>query len=176
MLENFLLRSARAVRNGFTCLARDGYEIVLSPDLRIITGYATAHRERTWSQVQAGINSRFRGSSRRDPSGQRPEPGTALASPAVPTAVDPVGAHLTARVRTSFAKMFDLHTVDDLELDLRIRTTLYSISSGRVNLTRAGAGVEVIVGNLRWLISEDAQTIVGVGWASAQMETTDGKV
>jgi hypothetical protein len=57
------LRSARQrTPKGLWHLAHSGYTLVLDGDLTTLIGYRTAHRERTWAQVRAGIRSRYRGS------------------------------------------------------------------------------------------------------------------
>lgn len=161
MLEDFLLRSARSSRNGFVRLARDGYELVLSEDLSAITAYSTAHRERTWAQVQAGVGSRF-GKAKREPSGEAPEPGPDLPSDQVAAALDPATVHLTSRTRTSFARLFAMGELGDAELDGKIRAALVQLKDGHLVVTRTTPCAEIVVGDLRWLVSDDARRVVGV--------------
>ena len=76
MLEDFLLRSARRVTTkGYLLLAREGYELVLSPGVDVVVGYRTAHQERTWEQVKAGVPSRYGRRSRRDVRKKRADEG-----------------------------------------------------------------------------------------------------
>jgi hypothetical protein len=61
MAEDFLIRSARRISTeGYVTLAREGFEITLSPDRDALVGYRTVHKERTWTQVKAGVRSRIR--------------------------------------------------------------------------------------------------------------------
>jgi hypothetical protein len=165
MLEDFLLRSARRTRNGFVILARDGYELVLSPELASVTGYSTVHRERTWAQVQAGIKSRFGAKSRgsdRGPSGERPPWRAPLWRDRVAAAVNPQTVYLTARARRSFARLLNLDDVDDAELDRQMRTALIELTSGRTTTDRVEPGTEILAGGLRWLVADNATSIMGV--------------
>jgi hypothetical protein len=60
MLEDFLLDAQTGRRlDGYWLLIREGYRLVLSPDRLSIVGYTTKHAERSWSQVKAGVRSRF---------------------------------------------------------------------------------------------------------------------
>jgi hypothetical protein len=48
MLEDFSLKSSSTVSaSGYVRLSRQGYNLALSPDRTAVTGYFTAHRERT---------------------------------------------------------------------------------------------------------------------------------
>lgn len=76
MVEDFAQRaSPRETSGGYLSLVRDGYEIVLSPDKVVVTAYSTVHRERTWSQVKAGVRSRFNGKSNKPLARPAPETG-----------------------------------------------------------------------------------------------------
>ena len=47
-----LKSSSTASASGYVRLSRQGYNLALSPDRTAVTGYFTAHRERTWEQVK----------------------------------------------------------------------------------------------------------------------------
>lgn len=60
MLADFLEESARTVTTAhYLVLSRDGYRIDIGPNRKTVTAYRSAHRERTWEQVKAGIPSRI---------------------------------------------------------------------------------------------------------------------
>jgi len=162
MLEDFLLKSARRVTaHGFVRLARDGFELTVSPDLEVIVHYTTAHRERTWSQVKDGVPSRFPGEQNRDPSGEPPEPGPPVTPDELFTVLDADTVHLTGRLRTSYAKLFSLtHESDDV-VDAGLRAALASLHSGSVTQRDDGM-FEVMTQDHTWLISADALKVVGV--------------
>ena len=116
MAEDFLLRSARRIsKQGYVTLARDGFEISLSPDRAALVGYSTVHKERTWTQVRAGVPSRFRAqkNSRRrrrklqnelgGPYGTRQPPGPALPDC---TAVDPATVYISLRAVFELAALW----------------------------------------------------------------------
>ena len=59
MLEDFLRKSyLQRSAEGYWRLIREGYRLVLFPDCEVLVGYATAHVERSWSQVKARVPSR----------------------------------------------------------------------------------------------------------------------
>lgn len=60
MLADFLELSGRTVTTAnYLALSRDGYRLDIGPSRNVITGYRSAHRERTWEQVKRGIPSRM---------------------------------------------------------------------------------------------------------------------
>ena len=169
MLEDFLLKSARSFRDGYAHLARAGFHLSLSPDLSTVVGYSTAHRERTWEQVKAGVPSRFpkvrRASPsphRRTPSGEQHPSGPVLDPAAVGAAVDPATIHLTGLIRTNFARFAGLRQASDEELDAVLRSRLGALASGELGAPRE-FGVEILAGGLRWIISADARMAINVG-------------
>jgi hypothetical protein len=174
MLEDFLLKSARGVSGGgFLTLAREGYELILSPDRDTITGYSTNHRERTWEQVKAGVKSRYtRGGRARDASGPAPERGPAVELHDFEIEFRPTDVHLTGTVRGSYAKIAGLGTVSDEELDASIRALWAEFEPGSV-VERDDGCFEVKLAGLIWLVSPDCRSLVGVKSTKASTEPTD---
>jgi hypothetical protein len=78
MLEDFLLVRAWKCKGDRWILTRRSYTLVLSGDGSTIVSYSTAHRERSWSQVKAGVRSRITSANRRLNSQQRNLPGYRL--------------------------------------------------------------------------------------------------
>lgn len=165
MLEDFLLKSARKVSaGGFVVLAREGFELVLSPDCNVITGYSTVHRERTWEQVKAGVKSRIRKKKhqmKRQAAGPTPEPGPPVRLADIPRVLDPQTIHLTARVRSSYAKVAGLSKATDEDLDAYLRVACRELLFGEV-VRRADGCVEIIAAGLTWLVSPDCLVLIGV--------------
>ncbi len=163
MLEDFLLKSARSVsKGGYLKLAREGYELILSPGRDTIISYSTVHRERTWEQVKAGVKSRFKNHGKaRTASGTEPEAGSLVKLSNFGTAFDPVAVHLTARVRSSYAKIAGLAWVSDQELDATIRAACAEFMSGNV-VQRDDGCFEVGVVDRIWLVAPDCRSLVGV--------------
>lgn len=184
MLVDFLQVSARRrTTNGFWVLAREGYELVLGPDLASITGYATAHRDRVWAQVQAGIASR---SPRRTndrwrilvDDAARPAPGPPMEASALPAAVDPATVFLTSLALTSWNRLCQDRTagMSDEEIVADLRAALADLASGRVQqlpqpaptTPTRGAGLAgqpmVLIATDRnhWLVTADARVVVNV--------------
>jgi hypothetical protein len=165
MLEDFLIRSVRTVKNGYTTLSRDGFDLVLGPDNATITGYRTAHRERTWAQVNAGVRSRFTKPSafHLSATGQRPEPGPALPPEEIPSAVRPETVHLTGVARTAYAKLRNLRDPEDeSRVDELLRKELVAVADGIVQAIGDGGAVFIDTPGLRWLFSSDARTLITV--------------
>jgi hypothetical protein len=167
MLEDFILQSVRTrLDSGYLQLTRSGFSLMLSPDLDAVVGYSTLHRERTWEQVKIGVPSRIRHKARRllwiDESVPVPEPGPPVSLECLADTLDPGRIFLTARVRKSFVKIHGLsNTGRDASLDNRIRRELTGLASG--TLTRRDDGVfEVDFKGHIWLVSPDAQTLIGV--------------
>jgi hypothetical protein len=171
MLEDFLLKSARSVsKTGYRVLAREGYELTLSPNGDTITGYSTAHRERTWEQVKAGVKSRIRSAKARQPSGPAPDPGPAVELSDFGTAFDPNTVHLTGRARTSYARIAAAQLVSDEQLDLEIRACAKGFTSGNV-IQRDDRCFEVEVADRIWLVSPYTRSLFGVKNATDQFKT-----
>lgn len=161
MLEDFLIRSARhPARNDYLLLARDGFELVLSPDRAVVTGYSTSHRERTWAQVKAGVQSRF-GHRGRGASGEPPEPGPAVDRESLLGVLDPSTVYLTARVRASYSKVALLADASDVDLDDAIRAAVAGWA-GAVVAVRSDGLFEVTADGLLWLVSPDGLGLIGV--------------
>ena len=165
MLEDFLLRSARSVqKKGYVTLAREGFVLTLSPQVDAVVGYHTVHRERTWEQVKAGVSSRLSRTRRMTPKDRPPilPPGPPVAAEDFVNAVDPATIRLTTRVRTSFVKLESLPNQQwDESLDALIRKAFDSVVTGLV--AQRGDGLfKVTAEGREWLVSEDAQTLIGV--------------
>jgi hypothetical protein len=175
MLEDFLLKSARSVsKGGFLRLCRDGYDLNLSPDRETITAYSTAHRERTWEQVKAGVKSRYqRHGLARQPSGPAPEPGPAVDLSDFGATFSSATVHLTARARNAYAKIAGMGWVPDEELDTAIRVTAISLGSGSV-VKRDDGCFEVTLADWIWLVSPDCRSLVGVK-STANPETSSNR-
>jgi hypothetical protein len=59
-VEDFLVESGRTItETNHLALSRDGYRLHVGPKRDLITGYSTAHYERTWEQIKLGIPSRL---------------------------------------------------------------------------------------------------------------------
>lgn len=162
MLEDFLLRSARTEKGAFVLLAREGYELILDHQFDVITGYRTAHKERTWEQVKAGVASRYGRKARpsRQPS---PELGSPLAVTKLAESIQPGAIHLTGRVRTSFARIFHLQTATDDDLDAALRRRLAKdVASATPGARKDDYAVELVSDDLTWLVRPDALALIGV--------------
>lgn len=164
MLEDFLLVSARKwTPAGYVVLARDGFEVILAPSLTAVTGYASSHSERTWDQLKAGIPSRLgRRHATYLPGTPPPEQGDPLPLEQVIAAIDPQTVHLSRRVRTSYARLFKARDVSPDELDAAIRDALGALGSGVANRDRDLPGTQIVTEQLRWLVADDASSIIGV--------------
>ena len=163
MLEDFILKSARDVhRSGYVRLSREGYELVVDPSMTVITNYSTAHKERTWEQVKAGVRSRF-GHKSRASTGPAPERGPDLPAKVVLATLNPGTAFLNARTVNAFSKLHGLRDVDDASLEVDIRAALaVAKADGELGTRDRVAVVAILQGGFTWLISRDARVVVGV--------------
>lgn len=60
MLIDFMQQAGKVVtEKTYLALSLDGYRLMVSPERNRVTGYSTAHRERTWEQIKMGIPSRI---------------------------------------------------------------------------------------------------------------------
>lgn len=175
MLEDFLLQSARRVtKGGYLRLARQGYRLALSPDRFTITAYDTVHRERTWEQVKAGVRSRVKGGGKaRTASGPAPEPGAPLNLADFAAAFDPATVHLTARVRTSYAKIAGLKWAEDADLDAGIRAAATEFRPEDV-VQRPDGCFEVHRSGRTWLVAPDCRSLFGVKNAAEDSSVPGG--
>jgi hypothetical protein len=162
MLEDFLLKSApKKPDSGHLVLGREGYYLTLSPSRDEITDYSTKHRERTWEQFKAGVLSRISSKNRWGPSGLAPERGAVVVLSGFRTAFDPATVHLTATVRRRYAKIAELDSASDEELDTAIRAVLTGLTSGKVvPLDDACFGVHDA--DRIWVVSSDCRSIYGI--------------
>ncbi|WP_072815942.1 hypothetical protein [Rhodococcus zopfii] len=172
MLEDFLLKSARKLSaTGYLSLARQGYEVVLSPDRSSITAYSTVHRERTWEQVKSGVPSRVRRfHSPRQPAVPR-EMGPPVPLDRFAVVFDASEVHLTARVIRSYAKLCGLPAPVDDDLDTAIRACAAKLPAGIITQRDDGM-FEVEQAERIWLINPDCRTLIGV--KSARPTDVDG--
>ncbi len=163
MLEDFILKSARDVhRSGYVTLSREGYELVVDPSMSVITNYSTAHKERTWEQVKAGVLSRF-GHKSRESTGPAPERGPDLPARVVLATLNPGAAFLSSRTLTAFSKLHGLRDLDDASLEVDIRAALaVAKADGELGAADRVAVVAILHGGFTWLVSKDAQVVVGV--------------
>lgn len=172
MLEDFLIKSARSrSETGYLRLAREGYELTLSPDRATLTAYSTVHRERTWDQVKRGVPSRF-GKRLRPESGPRPEPGPPVPFDQFTAVFDPDTVHLTSRVLGSFARLAALRAASNDELEQALRAAVRQLETGTVTC-RENDLLEVEVDHLRWLITPDCRLVVGVRRAPSDSTVPD---
>jgi len=176
MLEDFLLESARGHSSqGYLRLSRQGYRIVLSPSRDAITGYSTVHRERTWEQVKAGVKSRYKKQRKRKASGDPPPLGPRVMDTDFDAVFDPAMVYLSARVRTSFARLAGLGAASESELDSAIRAAVSQLPSGRI-LRRQDGAFEIELAQRIWLVSADSRSLIGVkhGAIETSAETVIG--
>lgn len=83
MLEDFLQIGAAGQKpSGYWLLIHQGFRMVLSPDCLTMVDYTTVHAERSWSQVKAGVTSRFAADAKRRWRARRE---LALSPPRMPT-------------------------------------------------------------------------------------------
>lgn len=83
MLEDFLRVAPQGRKpTGYWLLAHKGFRVVLSPDCLSMVDYTTVHAERSWSQVKAGVRSRFAADAKRR---WRERRDLALSPPRMPT-------------------------------------------------------------------------------------------
>lgn len=160
MLEDFLLDSKRRItQTGFTVLSRDGYRIVLDPDRRAVTGYSTAHRERTWAQVAAGVPSRIR--PRLPVDRPAPEAGPPLPIDRVADAVDAASVRVTLRALREYGRLADLDG-DPAATEAALRAELRGLPQGSVLPAREGTAASIDTGQRVWLVTVDARTVISV--------------
>ncbi|WP_460661356.1 hypothetical protein [Kribbella swartbergensis] len=162
MLEDFLLKSSRrASPEGYLRLARGGYAVVLSPDRGTVVAYSTVHRERTWAQVKAGVQSRIAGPRRGPGRAEAPEPGPPVELGEFRTALCPDEIFLTARVRRSYAKLASMQASTDDDLDRAIRDEVAQFASAIIGQRDDGI-FEVQAGSKIWLVAPDLRSLIGV--------------
>jgi hypothetical protein len=169
MLEDFLLTSSsRVLPSGLVNLARSGFDLVITADAHVVTGYGTVHRERTWEQVKAGVPSRFGRKRYAATTGPRRHPDAPPPGP--PATVedfferfDPRTVHLTFRVTNSYADLLRPEAPDEAALETALREAL-ALLRGRAALRRRPEDglFEVTHDDLVWLVSPDAQSAIGV--------------
>jgi hypothetical protein len=166
MLEDFLLAGARAVSPaGYVTLARDGYLLMLDPELTTVVGYDTVHRERTWEQVKAGVPSRYRRRAPKRPPalGPRARPGPPVPAEKLAGSVDPRRIHLASRALTSFDRIRGLSNLDDAALDAAVRAALGDALTRAVPGPRRDSHVtELVADGLSWLVTHDGRTLVAI--------------
>lgn len=162
MLEDFVHRSARRSRKGYVILAREGYELILDEELHVVTGYQTTHKERTWDQVKAGVATRY-GRKERAARQPPPEPGKPVAPSELSRQMRPETIHLTARVRNSFARTFDLRAATEDDLDAKIRRRLLEgLPSAMLGPRSDEYAIELVTSDLVWLVRPDGLVMIGV--------------
>ncbi len=163
MLEDFILKSAkRTLKSGLVQLSRAGFVLVVTPNGDSIRGYGTVHRERTWEQVKAGVRSRFKsGGLVRTAAGPAPDEGPAVDLDAFPRSFEPAHIHLTARVRQAFAKLSEMGSLSDGDLDEAIRSSVKDSLPG--NITQCSDGCFELRGpDVVWRISADCRRLIGI--------------
>lgn len=96
MLEDFLRDAGQGRKpTGYWVLIHQGYQVVLSPDCLTMVDYTTSHAERSWSQVKAGVKSRFAADAKQR---WRARHKLALSPPRMPTRSELRAAELPWRV------------------------------------------------------------------------------
>lgn len=108
------------------------------------------------------MKSRFKNNAKaRQGSGPAPDRGPTVELSDFCLVFQPGTAHLTARVRGSFAKIAGLSWASDAELDAKIRAACAEFESGNL-LQRADGCFEIEVVDRTWLITPDYLKLVGV--------------
>lgn len=162
MLEDFSLRGiGRQSSGGFLALARDGYEIVLSPDQAAVTNYSTVHRERTWSQFKAGVRSRFGKVPRNDPPPAESDP---ILEPLdqILALIDSDAVYLTASAFSRGAKMME-DAGEEGEVENFLRRTLRDDIAAGPGVERSDNGAHLIHAKTRtWILRADLLMVLGV--------------
>ncbi len=163
MLEDFILKSAkRTLKSGLVQLSREGFVLVVTPNGDSIRGYGTVHRERTWEQVKAGVRSRFKsGGLVRTAAGPAPDEGPAVDLDAFPKSFEPAHIYLTARVRQAFAKLCEMGSTSDGDLDEAIRSSVKDSLPGDITQCSDG-GFELRGADVVWRISADCRRLIGI--------------
>jgi len=164
MLEDFSLRGvARQSSGGFIALARDGFEIVLSPDRDTVTNYSTMHRERTWSQFKAGVRSRFGTVTRKGlPAPIESTPVSVDSPEQILDLLDIDGIHLSNSAFSRGAKMMEAALEAD-EVEVFIRQALQEDVAAEPIVECSETGAYVIRALTRtWIVRADLLMILGV--------------
>ncbi len=174
MLEDFLVQSAKQTsRSDYLRLARQGFQLILSPHRDVITGYSTIHRERTWSQVKSGVRSRFK--RRPNPQLHVPtrEQGPPVDIGGFRATWDASSAHLTVRVKRSYASIAELRAATPDELEAAIRSAAADLGEAAVQQRQDGL-FEVTLAGQDWLVAPDAQSLIGVRATRTDAASTSG--
>lgn len=166
LLEDLLLKSARrAEPSGYFSLARGGYSVTLSPDRRSIVAYRTAHRERTWAQVRAGVRSRFGEGDYDDYPGRLEPTGPALAASDLPGA-DPAQVRLTRRAMKDWVRHCQLTVTGPgavAAAEGALRDEIVALLSAPVLLPDHPTRVHLLWHRrLVWLLSDDGTVLLGL--------------
>ncbi len=164
MLEDFSLRAiGHQSSGGFLALARDGYEIVLSPDRDAVTSYSTVHRERTWSQFKAGVRSRFgKRASKAVPPPAESEPISVEPPEQILALIDLEAIYLTRSAFSRGVKMMGT-AGEESEVENFLRQALRGDIVADPAVERSENGAHLIHASTRtWILRADLLMVIGV--------------
>jgi len=162
MLEVFLTEG-RHIRqqDGYWLLDKDGYRLVLSPDVAVITSYRTVHHDRSFAQFAAGVKSRVSRKElpiTRPALGQRPGLLPELPASAVDR-IDPAALYLGESVASAFDRLLpELSTLDDTRFEERLRARLAADLSERP-VAALDAYFLVVGEEISWAVRRDGGTV-----------------
>ncbi|MEV6050838.1 UvrD-helicase domain-containing protein [Streptomyces sp. NPDC052107] len=137
MLVPFLARGRHLRTGDGWLLDLDGYRLVLDSDARAVTAYLTAHPERSYAQVAAGVPSRVgqqaRGTRRSALTGPESDAGARLADDAAVRAVDVDDLHVTEDACIGYERLAHSWNLPDEEFVRRLREDLAAdLETGRI--------------------------------------------
>ncbi|MGW1809162.1 UvrD-helicase domain-containing protein [Streptomyces sp. NPDC002078] len=137
MLFPFLARGRHLRTETGLLLDLDGYRLVLDADARAVTAYLTAHPERSYAQVAAGVPSRVgqqaRGTRRSALTRPPTEAGAPLADDAAVRAVDVDDLHVSEDACIAYERLTRSWSLPDEEFVRRLREDLAAdLETGRI--------------------------------------------
>jgi hypothetical protein len=168
MLEDFLLLRAWRREEDRWILSHDGFVLGLSGDGAVI-GYSTAHRERSWSQVKAGVRSRVstprNGRNHKNHKVSRELEG-AVVDEASLRAIDPASMTTNSYALKNFRRA-QRDGVGQLTRDSTFQDVLAADlrASQAVLIEVAGRPTWVVYGpDIRWTIRADGKALLGTAY------------
>lgn len=168
MVEDFSLQSiGKETGGGFLGLSREGFSIVLSPGRDALVSYRTVHRERTWSQVKAGVRSRFRGTAKPPP---RIEPGSALVLETpqeLLTVLREKPPVVTTSAYVSAGRALGIGKSLSEDEAARVQALFDADLAANAPVTHDGRAFSIAGRELSWLVSTDGQAVIGAKRAEA---------
>ncbi|GAB7105734.1 hypothetical protein JCM4814A_40480 [Streptomyces phaeofaciens JCM 4814] len=165
MLAPFLSEGRHLRTGGGWLLDLEGYRLVLDADARAVTAYLTAHPERSYAQVAAGVPSRVghqaRGARRSALTAPEPEAGPGLADNTAVRALSVPDLYVTVGAGVTFERLAQCSQLPDQEFVRRLREDLESdLVTGRIEWVGERLVVEGEHG--QWWLRSDGRVLTTV--------------